>query len=120
MDIHYIRQKGPKGLGDAVLKSEKHIGDGAFAALLGDGITKSTIPGTKQFGILYERYESPILAVERVPEEKISSYCVIQGGQLNHSLYRLGDIIEKPTLQEVFSHLGIVGGTLLLLICLIA
>ena len=63
----------------------------------------------EELGILYERYENPILAVERVPEEKISSYGIIRGEQVNHSLYRLSDVIEKPTLQEAPSHLGIIG-----------
>ena len=109
VDIHYIRQKEPKGLGDAVLKAEKHIGNDAFAVLLGDDIIKSTVPCTKQLGTLYERYENPILAVERVPEEKTSSYGIIKGEQVNHSLYRLSDVIEKPPPQEAPSLLGIVG-----------
>jgi UTP--glucose-1-phosphate uridylyltransferase len=109
VDIHYIRQKEPKGLGDAVLKAEKHIGNDAFAVLLGDDIIKSTVPCTKQLGILYERYESPVLAVERVSEEKTSNYGIIKGEQVNDSLYRLTDVIEKPTLQEAPSRLGIVG-----------
>lgn len=109
VDIHYIRQKEPKGLGDAVLKAEKHIGNDAFAVLLGDDIITSTVPCTKQLGTLYERYENPILAVERVPEEKTSSYGIIKGAQVNHSLYRLSDVIEKPTPQEAPSLLGIVG-----------
>jgi UTP--glucose-1-phosphate uridylyltransferase len=109
VDIHYIRQKEPKGLGDAVLKAEKHIGNDAFAVLLGDDIIKSTVPCIKQLGILYERYENPILAVERVPEEKTSSYGIIKGEQVDHSLYRLSDVIEKPTPREAPSRLGIVG-----------
>ncbi len=109
VDIHYIRQKEPKGLGDAVLKAEKHIGSDAFAVLLGDDIIKSIVPCTKQLGILYERYENPILAVERVPEEKTSSYGIIRGEQVSHSLYRLSDVIEKPSPQEAPSRLGIVG-----------
>ena len=109
VDIHYIRQKEPQGLGDAVLKAEKHIGNNAFAVLLGDDIVKSTVPCTKQLASLFEQYESPILAVERVPDEKISSYGVIKGEEVDHSLYRLSDVIEKPTLQETPSNLGIVG-----------
>jgi UTP--glucose-1-phosphate uridylyltransferase len=108
-DIHYIRQKEPKGLGDAVLKAEKHIGNDAFAVLLGDDIIRSTVPCTKQLGMLFEQYENPILAVERVPEEKTSSYGIIKGEPVNGSLYRLSDVIEKPTPVEAPSHLGIVG-----------
>jgi UTP--glucose-1-phosphate uridylyltransferase len=91
------------------LKAEKHIGNDAFAVLLGDDIIKSTVPCTQQLASLYEQYESPILAVERVPDEKISSYGIIKGEEVNHSLYRLSDVIEKPTLQETPSNLGIVG-----------
>ncbi len=109
VDIHYIRQKEPKGLGDAVLKAEKHIGNDVFALLLGDDIIKSTVPCTKQLDILYQRCENPILAVARVPEEKTSSYGIIKGEQVNHSLYRLSDVIEKPALREAPSRLGIVG-----------
>ena len=69
-DIHYVRQKEPKGLGDAVLKAEKHIGAEPFAVLLGDDIIKSKVPCIRQLAKSYERYESPIIAVERVPEEK--------------------------------------------------
>jgi UTP--glucose-1-phosphate uridylyltransferase len=108
-DIHYIRQKEPKGLGDAVLKAEKHIGNDAFVVLLGDDIIKSTVPCTQQLGVLYERYESPIIAVEHVPDEKTSSYGIIKGEEVNRSLYRLSDVIEKPTLSEAPSRLGIVG-----------
>jgi UTP--glucose-1-phosphate uridylyltransferase len=86
VDIHYIRQKEPKGLRNAVLKAEKHIGSDAFAVLLGDDIIKSTVPCTKQLGIVYERYEIPILAVERVPDEKTSSYGIINGEEVNDSL----------------------------------
>ncbi len=108
-DIHYIRQKEPKGLGDAVLKAEKHIGDDAFAVLLGDDIIKSSVPCTKQLGTLYERYASPILAVERVQEERVSNYGIIKGERLNRSLYRLNDLVEKPPLHEAPSNLGVVG-----------
>jgi UTP--glucose-1-phosphate uridylyltransferase len=109
VDIRYIWQKEPKGLGNAVLKAEKHIGSDAFAVLLGDDIIKSTVLCTKQLGTLYERCENPILAVERVPAEKTSSYGIMKWGQVNHSFYRLSDVIEKPTLQEAPSRLGIVG-----------
>jgi UTP--glucose-1-phosphate uridylyltransferase len=74
-DIHYIRQKEPKGLGDAVLKAEKHIGDEPFAVLLGDDIIKGDIP------------------------------CI----DLDKSIYRIEDIIEKPSLEEAPSNIGTVG-----------
>lgn len=76
-DIHYIRQKEPKGLGDAVLRAEKHIGgDEPFAVLLGDDIIRnSTPPCTRQLIDISGRYDASVLAVEEVPPpEKISSY----------------------------------------------
>jgi UTP--glucose-1-phosphate uridylyltransferase len=109
VDIHYIRQKEPKGLGDAVLKAEKHIGNDPFAVLLGDDIIKSAVPCVQQLGRLFEKCESPTVAVEHVRDERVSSYGIIKGEKVSPSLYRLSDVIEKPTLSEAPSHLGIVG-----------
>ncbi|RZN44168.1 MAG: UTP--glucose-1-phosphate uridylyltransferase GalU [Methanophagales archaeon ANME-1-THS] len=109
-DIHYIRQKEPKGLGDAVLKAEKHIGDEPFAVLLGDDIIMSSAtPCTKQLMDLFERYGHSIIAVEEVPNEKISDYGIIKGRETEHSVYRLEEIIEKPSLEEAPSTIGTVG-----------
>ena len=109
VDIHYIRQKEPRGLGDAVLKSEKHVGNEPFAVLLGDDIVKADVPCIKQLMNLFERYNSSIIAVEPVPQEKISSYGIIQGTQIEESLYRIEDIIEKPSVEEAPSNIGTVG-----------
>lgn len=70
VDIHYIRQKEAKGLGDAVLKAEKHVGDEPFAVLLGDDILKGDVPCIKQLIDVYQRYgnSSSVIAVEEVKE----------------------------------------------------
>jgi UTP--glucose-1-phosphate uridylyltransferase len=109
VDIHYIRQKEPKGLGDAVLKAEKHIGDEPFAVLLGDDIINSKTPCIKQLTNLFERYNKPIIAVEEVPKEKVSSYGMIKGRERGESIYLIEDIIEKPSLEEVPSNIGTIG-----------
>ncbi|NMX21050.1 UTP--glucose-1-phosphate uridylyltransferase [ANME-1 cluster archaeon GoMg4] len=120
VDIHYIRQKEPKGLGDAVLKAEKHVGDEPFAVLLGDDIIKcdrGTPCCIKQLMDLFEQYDgdNPIIAVEKVPEEKISDYGIIKikGKEIDldfrKSVYRIEDIIEKPSLEEAPSNIGTVG-----------
>ena len=62
VDIHYVRQKEPKGLGGAVLKAEKHIGDEPFAVLLGDDIIKAELPCIKQLTNLFEKYEKPLVS----------------------------------------------------------
>jgi UTP--glucose-1-phosphate uridylyltransferase len=87
VDIHYIRQKEPNGLGDAVLRAEKHIGDEPFA----------------------EKYGKSIIAVEEVSYEKLSSYGIIKGKFIDDSLYLLEDIIEKPSPMSAFSNIGAVG-----------
>ena len=108
-DIHYIRQKEPKGLGDAVLKAEKHVGDEPFAVLLGDDIIKAERHCIAQLIDLFERDKKSVIAVETVAEEKISDYGVIKGKEIEKSVYLLEDIIEKPPLEEAPSNWGTVG-----------
>jgi UTP--glucose-1-phosphate uridylyltransferase len=108
-DIHYIRQKEPKGLGDAIAKAEKHIGDEPFAVMLGDDIIRSKIPCLRQLIDLSDRYEASIIAVEQVPDEKISDYGIIQGRKINSSLYMVEDIVEKPEPALAPSNIGAVG-----------
>jgi len=109
VDIHYVRQKEPRGLGDAVLKAEKHIGDEPFAVLLGDDIIEAEVPCIKQLTNMFELYNSSIFAVEPVPQESVSSYGIINGRQIEESLYLIEDIIEKPSLDEAPSNIGTVG-----------
>ena len=115
VDIHYIRQKEPKGLGDAVLKAEKHIGNEPFAVLLGDDIIKGGIPCIKQLMDVYQKYEgcSAVIAVEEVKNKDVSKYGIIKikGKEidLDKSVYRIEDIIEKPSLEEAPSNIGTVG-----------
>lgn len=109
VDIHYIRQKEPKGLGDAVLKAEKHVGNEPFAVLLGDDIIKAEIPCIKQLTNLFGRYNKSIIAVEEVPKEKVSSYGIIKGREIDEFIYRIEEIIEKPGVEEAPSNIGTVG-----------
>lgn len=109
VDIHYIRQKEPKGLGDAVLRAEKHIGDEPFAVLLGDDIIVNDKPCTAQLIENFEKYRNSIIAVEEVSYEKLSSYGIIKGKPIDDSIYVLEDIIEKPSQSDAFSNIGAVG-----------
>jgi len=108
-DIHYIRQKEPKGLGDAVLRAEKHIGNEPFAVLLGDDVIRNLTPCTRQLIDISNHYNTSVLAVEAVPREKISSYGIIRGRDRGSSLYLLEDIIEKPSIENAPSNLGAIG-----------
>jgi UTP--glucose-1-phosphate uridylyltransferase len=107
--IHYIRQKEPNGLGDAILKAEKHIGDEPFAVLLGDDIIVHNESCMGQLISKYSQLKSSIIAVERIPPEKISSYGIIKGTWIGPDLMNVQDIIEKPRPDQAPSDLGAVG-----------
>ena len=111
-DIHYIRQKEPLGLGHAVLCAKKHIGDEAFAVLLGDDIVFADVPCTKQLIEQYEKQRASIIAVEHVPLDRIESYGVVKISDAkteDEHLYKIWDLVEKPRREEAPSDLGILG-----------
>jgi len=108
-DIHYIRQKDPKGLGDAILKAEKHIGDEPFAVLLGDDMTEDETTCTKQLIDVFERKRRSVIAVQEIPEKRISSYGIIKGESVENGLYLMEDVVEKPSPKAAPSNLGAIG-----------
>lgn len=111
IDIHYIRQKEALGLGDAIYCARKFIGDEAFAVLLGDTIVTSKImPCTKQLVNYYNKYRASIIAVEEVEREKIPSYGIVKvGEEVEDGIYVIEDLVEKPSIEEAPSNLGIIG-----------
>jgi UTP--glucose-1-phosphate uridylyltransferase len=108
-NIHFIRQKEPRGLGDAIGIAEKHIGDEPFAVLLGDDILRGEQPCTKQLIDISTRKAGSVIAVQPVPREKISSYGIIKGKYAEAGLLLLEDIIEKPRPENAPSDLGAIG-----------
>lgn len=108
-DIYYVRQKKQNGLGDAISCAEKHIGDDAFAVLLGDTITYSQTPCTKQLLDVYEKYGGSTIAIEELPESKIERYGIVDGHHLSDNIYKVDSLVEKPKLEEAPSNLGITG-----------
>ncbi len=110
-DIHYVRQKEPKGLGDSIRYAKKHVGDNPFVLLLGDTITRPNC--TKELIDLYQKYEKSITAVEKVPEDKVNLYGVISGEKGEDNVYQIDDLIEKPPVDEAPSNLAILGRYLL-------
>lgn len=112
-DIYYVRQKQQKGLGDAISCAKKHIDGEPFAVLLGDTIAQSEIPCTKQLMNVYDKYESSVIAIEEVPDERVERYGIIKGSKIDDSLYRIEDLVEKPKLKDAPSNLGIIGRYLL-------
>ncbi|MDI6817225.1 MAG: UTP--glucose-1-phosphate uridylyltransferase GalU [Actinomycetota bacterium] len=108
-DIHYIRQKVAAGLGHAVLCAKKHIGEHPFAVLLGDIITLSDSPCTKDLIGIYEKYGASVIAVQPVPIEEVRRYGVIKGEQVDDGLFRIVDLVEKPTPEQAPSNLAVLG-----------
>jgi len=108
-NIHFIRQKEPKGLGDAIRIAEKHIGDEPFAVLLGDDILRDAAPCTQQLIDIATRKSGSVIAVQPVPREKFSSYGIIKGNYTDPGILLLQDIVEKPAPQNAPSDLGAIG-----------
>lgn len=110
-DIYFVRQKEQKGLADAIKYSKKFVGDEDFVVLLGDTIyvshEKETV--TSKFIELSSRRGSPSIAVEEVPEERLSQYGVIDYDTLETDLYLVKDIVEKPDRGSAPSNMGITG-----------
>ncbi|MBE0448479.1 MAG: UTP--glucose-1-phosphate uridylyltransferase GalU [Actinobacteria bacterium] len=108
-DIHYIRQKIAAGLGHAVLCAEKHIGNNPFAVLLGDAITLSDNPCTRELIRAYNELGSSVIAVERVPKAEVKRYGIIKAEKTGDYLYKVTDMVEKPAPKEAPSDLAILG-----------
>jgi len=109
VDIYYVRQKKPLGLGDAILHAEKHVNGEPFAVLLGDDIVINNKPAVKQLMEIFERFNAPVLGVERVAWDDVSKYGIVYGTKIRGSLYEVRDLIEKPPREKAPSNVAIVG-----------
>lgn len=110
-NIHYIRQKEPKGLGHAILCASRFVGDEPFAVLLGDDIVQSETPCLKQLMNIFERYHSSVVGVQEVPDEDVSKYGIVapKGESIEEGVLHLNDLVEKPSLEEAPSNYAIMG-----------
>ncbi len=108
-DIHYIRQKEPKGLGHAVWCARNFIGDEPFAVLLGDDIVQAETPGLRQLMDEYEKTLSSIIGVQQVPEEETHRYGIIDPLTSEGRRYQVKNFVEKPAKGTAPSNLAILG-----------
>lgn len=110
-NIHYIRQKEPKGLGNAVFCAKSFIGQEPFAVLLGDDIVQSTKPCLKQMMDVFNRYHSSIVGVQEVPYEEVSKYGIVKpnGCVMNENVINVEELVEKPKKEDAPSRLAILG-----------
>ncbi|EZP75251.1 UTP-glucose-1-phosphate uridylyltransferase [Parageobacillus genomosp. 1] len=109
VDIHYIRQKEPKGLGHAVWCARSFIGDEPFAVLLGDDIVQAETPCLKQLIDQYEQTLSSIIGVQRVPENETHRYGIIDPIEQHGRRYQVRQFVEKPAPGTAPSNLAIMG-----------
>lgn len=107
-DIHYIRQKEPKGLGHAIWCARKFIGNEPFAVMLGDDVVQSKQPCLKQLMNVYEKVQSSVIGVQNVAKEEVGKYGIIEPiGELEKGLYEVKGMVEKPNADEAPSNLAI-------------
>src|SRR5207249_2499570 len=103
INFAYVRQGEPLGLGHAVLVTRELVGNEPFAVILGDDVIDADPPAIKQLIDVFTRFNGPVLAVERVPRDEISSYGVIAfapSGAVGDGIYQITDLVEKPPRDE--------------------
>ena len=109
-DVYFVRQKETKGLGHAVWRAKSFVGNEPFAVLLGDDIMLSETPVLKQLVDAAERYKCSAIAIREFPGEEICKYSSVKlVEQLSERVYRIGDMNEKPTMEERLSNYAIMG-----------
>ncbi|MGL4911990.1 MAG: UTP--glucose-1-phosphate uridylyltransferase GalU [Romboutsia sp.] len=109
INIHYIRQKEPKGLGDAIYCARHFIGDEPFAIMLGDDIVDNEVPCLKQLIDAYEEYRTTILGVQKVDIKDTDKYGIISAKHIEDRVYKVKDLVEKPEPGKAPSNIAILG-----------
>jgi len=110
VNIHYIRQKEPKGLGHAIYCAKSFIGNEPFAVLLGDDIVyNEEKPCLKQMIEVYDKYETSILGVQEVDKKDVSKYGILDGSIIEDRVYNVKDLVEKPSVDCAPSNVAILG-----------
>ena len=109
INFSYVRQGEPLGLGHAVLITRALVGEEPFAVILGDDVIDANPPAIRQMIDVFNEVEGPVLAIERVPRETVSSYGIIDAEEIKPGVYRIRDMVEKPPVDEAPSDLAIIG-----------
>ncbi|EHR9038720.1 UTP--glucose-1-phosphate uridylyltransferase GalU [Clostridium perfringens] len=110
VDIHYIRQKEPRGLGHAIHCAKTFVGDEPFAILLGDDVVyNEEKPCLKQLIDCYNEYKTSVLGVQTVPESHVSKYGIVDGKHIEGKVYKVKGLVEKPSVEEAPSNVAILG-----------
>ncbi len=108
-NIHYIRQKEPRGLGHAILTARHFIGNEPFAVLLGDDVVVSKQPCLSQMLDVYNEYKTSVLGVQKVAHEVVNKYGIVDCKAIDERVYKVRDLIEKPPIDKAPSDIAILG-----------
>ena len=108
-NIHFIRQKQPLGLGHAVLTASHFIGHEPFAVLLGDDVVVSKKPALEQMVEVFNEYKTSILGVQRVADDVVEKYGIVNCKNVDNDVYKVRDLVEKPPREEAPSNIAILG-----------
>ena len=109
VEIHFIRQKEPKGLGHAIWCARKFIGDEPFAVLLGDDIFINDPPAIKQLLKVFEQKRCCVIGVNKVSKEETERYGIIESVENGDGIHEVLSLVEKPRMEEAPSNLAVVG-----------
>jgi UTP--glucose-1-phosphate uridylyltransferase len=109
INFAYVRQGEPLGLGHAVLITRALVGDEPFAVILGDDVIDADPPALQQMVQVFDEVQGPVLAVERVERDQVSAYGIIDAEPMQDGVYRIRDLVEKPSPDEAPSNLAIIG-----------
>ena len=109
VNIHYIRQKEPKGLGHAIHCAKSFIGDEPFAVLLGDDIVDAKTPCLKQLIDCYDEYKTSVLGVQEVAKQDTDKYGILDVKHIEDRVYKVKDMVEKQKVEEAPSNIAILG-----------
>ena len=110
VDIHFIRQKEPRGLGHAISCAKTFVGNEPFAVLLGDDIVYNEgKPCLKQLIDCYDEYKTSVLGVQTVEAKDVNKYGIVNGIHIEDRVYKVKGLVEKPAVEEAPSNVAILG-----------
>jgi UTP--glucose-1-phosphate uridylyltransferase len=109
INVAYVRQGEPLGLGHAVLVTAPLVGQEPFAVILADDVIDADPPAMKQMIDVFNDVDGPVLAIEQVPESSVSAYGIVDAEEIRPGVYRIHDMVEKPPRNEAPSNLAIIG-----------
>ena len=110
VDIHFIRQKEPKGLGHAIYCAKSFVGNEPFAVMLGDDIVYNEgKPCLRQLMDCYDEYKTSVLGIQTVPDGDVDKYGIVDGLKIEGNVTKVKGLVEKPSVDEAPGNMAILG-----------